>query len=282
MGDEQVADPARAAATLFHIHFFVSDVRLEEAFYVDHLGFSVKARFGYLGRVHTGFPPEVTWEEFAARGLRLRLVELVCGAANLVLMPGREPSAVLDHIGFLLAPVPFRRCLLAAEAQGLRPERNAVRTFIPVPGGPRLEVQEAIPENRYLYDEAAYQRAHLTHVTLGAPDAEQVAQLATRFTTLLPLQAEPLAGGQRLRPRATDAGEVRAELRVTQAPIRLVEVGLALAPDSFAETAARLSPHRDPPDPSGGNAHDAAVLTDPFGVRLRLTADAALVSPPGR
>jgi hypothetical protein len=78
---------------LYHVHFDVADVPTLERRYICD-GFEVVARYGYVGREHRSFGPEVGWDELERMGVRLRLVELESGAVNVVVMRGKNEAAL--------------------------------------------------------------------------------------------------------------------------------------------------------------------------------------------
>jgi hypothetical protein len=126
---------------VFHYHLVTSKVRLVEARYIGKLGFSLVARYGWVGENSHWFEPGVSWEELDEMGFRLRLIELGRGAVNVVLQPGHWERPRVDHIGIALDDEAYLSALdRAAELELKIQDHPGKRTFIATDVGYRLEV----------------------------------------------------------------------------------------------------------------------------------------------
>lgn len=131
---------------LYHVHFEVPDVAAAEA-ELGRQGFSVKARFGYIGREHRRFEPDEPLD-----GARLRLSELERGAVNVVLMPSRFPERRLGHFGIAVSPDERAAVLGRAAELDLRTKPDEVRSFVGIDRQLQLELSDG---RRYAYDDTA-------------------------------------------------------------------------------------------------------------------------------
>ncbi len=126
---------------VFHYHLVTSNVRLVEARYVGKLGFTLLARYGWLGDQSHWFESGTSWEELDEMGFRLRLIELGRGAVNIVLQPGHWERPRLDHIGVALDDDGYANALERAADLDLKVQDHpGKRTFIATDAGYRLEV----------------------------------------------------------------------------------------------------------------------------------------------
>ena len=158
---------------LFHLHFNAADVPGLEAEFVAS-GFGVVKRFGYRGRVHESFGPEVPWEELDAMGIRLRLVELERGAVNIVLMRGRDPHPKLGQIGFASGPGERDAILARADRLGLKTAPDPLRSFVTL--DKRLDLELTVG-GRFEYDDAAQDELRLEHVHVACPSPDRADEL---------------------------------------------------------------------------------------------------------
>jgi hypothetical protein len=126
---------------LFHYHLVTSKVRLVEARYLGKLGFHLVARYGWVGESSHWFEPGKSWDELDVMGFRLRLVELIRGAVNVVLQPGHWDGPRVDHLGIALDEDEYLAVLERASDLGLKiQDHPGKRTFIATEAGYRLEV----------------------------------------------------------------------------------------------------------------------------------------------
>lgn len=150
---------------VFHYHLVTSKVRLMEARYMGKLGFSLVARYGWLGEHSQWFEPGTPWEELDQMGFRLRLIELTRGAVNVVLQPGHWEGPRLDHLGIALDEEGYEEALERATEMNLRiQDHPGKRTFIATEAGYRIEVhppREWIDDILQLTDELRLSELHL-------------------------------------------------------------------------------------------------------------------------
>jgi hypothetical protein len=148
---------------LFHVHFEVNDVSAAEA-ELERDGFSLRARFGYVGREHRRFEPEEPLD-----GARLRLSELEQGAVNVVLMRSRFPERRLGHFGVTADPGERAAVLARAAELGLRSKPDEVRSFVELDRQLQLEISDA---RRYGYgaDQLGARRIERLEVACANPN----------------------------------------------------------------------------------------------------------------
>ena len=171
--DEERRGTVASALLLFHVHFDVADVPAAEAEF-ERQGFHVRARFGYLGREHTRFGPEVSWEELDERGVRLRLVELERGAVNVVLMRAKVSKRRLGQVGFSADADEHERVLVRARDLGLKTRPNEVRSFVRIDRGLDLELSDA---RRYAYGDDALAELRIESLVIATPEPESASRL---------------------------------------------------------------------------------------------------------
>jgi hypothetical protein len=139
---EEHRGTVETAVLLFHVHFEVNDVSAAEA-ELERDGFSIRARFAYVGREHRRFEPDELLD-----GARLRLSELEQGAVNVVLMPSRFPERRLGHFGVTADSDEHSAVLERAAELGLRSKPNEVRSFVELDRQLQLEISDV---RRYDY-----------------------------------------------------------------------------------------------------------------------------------
>jgi hypothetical protein len=159
---------------LYHVHFDVPDVRVAEAEWEER-GFPVVARFGYVGKEHRRFEPEVGWDQLAELGVRLRLVELEQGAVNVVLMRSRFPEPRLGQVGFATTEAEQRAAIERAAAAGARIRNGSFRSF--VSSGQRFDF-ELTAHERYEYAPAALAELRLQSVVIRCAEPGKAKDLA--------------------------------------------------------------------------------------------------------
>lgn len=151
---------------LFHLHFDAPDVPALEASYA-RAGFRVRGRFGYVGREHRRFDPEVSYDELQANGVRLRLVELERGAVNVVLMRSRSAEVRFGHLGFIANGSEREPILRRAADLGLRVRGGTIRWLIST--GQHFSLELADP-SRHHYDQRAKDELRVESVVVGCAD----------------------------------------------------------------------------------------------------------------
>jgi hypothetical protein len=151
---------------LYHVHFDVADVLTLERRYLSD-GFEVVARYGYVGREHQAFGPEVGWEELEQMGVRLRLVELESGAVNVVVMRGKTDVPHLGQIGWGGADAEVAAARQRAEDMGLRMRENPNRILINSGQGFDIELT---PPDRHSYDDAARAARSISWLEVACAD----------------------------------------------------------------------------------------------------------------
>ncbi len=159
---------------LFHYHLVTSKVRLLEGRYLGKLGFELIGRYGWRGESSQWFEPGTSWEDLDSMGFRLRLVELGCGAVNVVIQPGHWDVPRVDHFGIALDEVEYETVLDRAGELGLKiQDHPGKRTFVTTEAGYRLEVH---PPRDWI-EEALSQAddLHLDEIHLRANDPEEKA-----------------------------------------------------------------------------------------------------------
>jgi len=151
---------------LYHVHFDVADVPTLERRYVSD-GFDVVARYGYLGREHQAFGPEMGWDELERIGLRLRLVELESGAVNVVVMRGKNDVPHLGQIGWGGSDEEVAAARGRADDLGLRMRANPNRILINSGQGFDIELT---PPDRHSYDAAARAARSISWLEVACAD----------------------------------------------------------------------------------------------------------------
>lgn len=160
---------------LYHLHLETADVAPLEARLVES-GFHLVARYGYVGRDHRRFEPEVSWGELEHLGVRLRLVELERGAVNVVVMRAKWPGVTVGHVGFSAGTEEREAALERTGELGLRPRGEGFRLF--VPAGRRFEL-ELTDHERFRYDEQAQRELSIGSLELACPEPEEAERVAT-------------------------------------------------------------------------------------------------------
>jgi hypothetical protein len=174
---------------LFHVHFEVNDVAAAEA-ELARDGFSLRARFAYVGREPRRFEPDEPLE-----GARLRLSELERGAVNVVLMPSRFPERRLGHFGVTADPDEHAAVLERAGELGLRARPNEVRSFVELDRQLQLEISDA---RRYDYGVDQVEALHIERLDVACADPEQAAlRLAALLGPKLAAQVAFRPGSER-------------------------------------------------------------------------------------
>lgn len=238
---------------LFHVHFFVPNmtqgVREMERFYQENLSYKVVARYGYIDDAHQRFSPDVRWEELEAQKFRLRLVELERGAVNQVLMPSQFSSAVMEHFGILLEESDYEHAFSIAKSKQLRFKRDAMRSFIYTPFGFAVELQ-LVPQDRYTYTEADFNKLQVESLALGAKEPEKAAEMLAELLNL------NISHNQKYFELKDD----RCNLHIQASERRLVQMNLACSP----QAAQSLKIWPDP------TSKRFASFQDPFGVSITI------------
>jgi hypothetical protein len=160
---------------LYHVQLETADVAPLEARIVQG-GFHLVARYGYLGRDHRRFEPEVSWDELGRLGVRLRLVELERGAVNVVVMRAKWPTVTVGHVGFSAGTGEREAALLRAGELELRVRGEGFRLF--VPAGRRFEL-ELTDHERFRYDEHSRRELSIGSLELACPEPEEAERVAT-------------------------------------------------------------------------------------------------------
>jgi hypothetical protein len=161
---------------LFHYHLVTSKVRLVEARYVGKLGFELVARYGWVGESSHWFEPGKSWDDLDRMGFRLRLVELVRGAVNVVVQPGHWDVPRVDHLGVALDDDGFLAALERASDLELKiQDHPGKRTFIATEAGYRLEVHPPREWIEELLDASGELRLAQLHLRADDPRAKAAA-----------------------------------------------------------------------------------------------------------
>jgi hypothetical protein len=161
---------------LYHVHFDVADVPTLERRYICD-GFEVVARYGYVGREHRSFGPEVGWDELERMGVRLRLVELESGAVNVVVMRGKNEAPRLGQIGWGGSDDEVAAAKARAEHLGLRMRQNPNRILITTGHG--FEIELTAPD-RHSYDEAARAARSISWLEVACADPAVASSLVSQ------------------------------------------------------------------------------------------------------
>jgi hypothetical protein len=236
-------------------------VKIMEDFYVKILGFQVLARYGYVNEEHTRFTPEVSWEELESKGARLRLVELQCGAVNLVLMPSKFQQTKLDHFGIILDEQTFENVFQVAEELDLKSSRSPERSFIATPFGFKIELHPNV-QDRYAFSEEDFHQIRITEISLGSQAADQLSHLLSKLLNVDLDQSE----------NAWILHSNQYEIRCIRSESLLQNIQMRCSPNYFSIIESKL----------GLKAiNDALQFQDPFGTPFSISRQGQK-SPGGR
>ena len=170
-----------ARVQLFHYHLVTSKVTLLEARYTGRLGFDLVGRYGWVGERSHWFEQGVSLEDLEQMDFRLRLVELVRGAVNVVIQPGHWERPRVDHLGIALDEDGYATALDRALDLGLNvQDYPGKRTFIATDVGYRLEVHPPRDWIDETLDQADELRVAEIHLRAEDPE-EKAATLADVF-----------------------------------------------------------------------------------------------------